>query len=261
MAAISKIKKIFVYADWIGISSQMTTPIYIGVLKTEQVRRSKEIFSFEATRERLVEYQTFVFTRSDLIAILRFAIPKRRQEQFWNFYGLCPRPLGKSINGKKRNIGCARRRAESKSTDGIRFLLKGVSDISRMGGLRFKLDKAGNFLDDKNEKAIPPFSSIRTLEEASIKMEKSESLEDPAFAKWLNILFVPGSSLGGARPKANVIGPDGYLWIAKFPSKGDRWDVGGWEMVVNELAIKSGLNISKAQAEKYYHKSYHPHFP
>ncbi len=88
-----------------------------------------------------------------------------------------------------------------------------------------------------------------------MKMEKSESLKDPAFAEWLNILFAPGSSLGGARPKANVIGPDGYLWIAKFPSKSDRW--GCWWLGDGgqRTGTKIRVNISKAKAEKYYHKN------
>ncbi|MBP3280421.1 MAG: HipA domain-containing protein, partial [Butyrivibrio sp.] len=61
----------------------------------------------------------------------------------------------------------------------------------------------------------------------------------------------PGSSLGGARPKATVVAPDGSLWIAKFPSKHDDIDSGAWEMVVHELALKCGLNVPEAKTEKF----------
>jgi serine/threonine-protein kinase HipA len=72
----------------------------------------------------------------------------------------------------------------------------------------------------------------------------------------LNILIAPGSSLGGARPKASVIDSDGNLWIAKFPSLNDEKDIGAWEMVVHDLALSCGLNIAEAKVEKFSNK-YH----
>jgi serine/threonine-protein kinase HipA len=130
------------------------------------------------------------------------------------------------------------------------FLL-GVFDQYRMGGLRFKLSEDGAFLDSNDAMAAPPMTSLRTLEEASLQLEKDDAMEDPSFAKWLNLLISPGSSLGGARPKASVIDPNGELWIAKFPSQKDDRDIGGWETVVNELAIKSGLSVAEGKARKF----------
>ena len=69
--------------------------------------------------------------------------------------------------------------------------------------------------------------------------------------KWLNMLIAPGSSLGGARPKASVIDSGGDLWIAKFPSINDTKDIGGWEMVTYKLAKKCGLNVAEAKVEKF----------
>jgi serine/threonine-protein kinase HipA len=65
------------------------------------------------------------------------------------------------------------------------------------------------------------------------------------------MLIAPGASLGGARPKASVIDEKDHLWIAKFPSVKDRTDIGAWEMVVNELAEKAGINIAKGMAKVY----------
>ena len=65
------------------------------------------------------------------------------------------------------------------------------------------------------------------------------------------MLIQPGSSLGGARPKATVQAPDGSLWIAKFPSRHDEFDSGVWEMVTHELAILCGLNVPEAKCERF----------
>ena len=67
----------------------------------------------------------------------------------------------------------------------------------------------------------------------------------------MKILLAPGSSLGGARPKASVMAPDGSLWIAKFPSKNDEWDSGAWEMVAHDLAMMCKLNVPEAKLERF----------
>jgi serine/threonine-protein kinase HipA len=127
------------------------------------------------------------------------------------------------------------------------FLL-GVYDDARMGGLRFKTETDGNFLSDDRDFATPPWTSLRELEAASAAFESDDSqLEE----KWIRQLIAPGSSLGGARPKATVMGPDGSLWIAKFPSKNDEQNTGAWEMVVHDLAVMCGLNVPEAKVEKF----------
>ena len=86
------------------------------------------------------------------------------------------------------------------------------------------------------------------MEEASRHFESDES---GLAEKWLNQLIKPGSSLGGARPKATVIDTKDQLWIAKFPSKNDENDVGAWEMVAHDLAALCGLNVPEAKLEKF----------
>jgi serine/threonine-protein kinase HipA len=119
-----------------------------------------------------------------------------------------------------------------------------------MGALRFKKEANGPFLHDNANLASPPWTSLRELEFASLQLEKN-TLTDKASLKWLNMLMAPGASLGGARPKASIIDPKNNLWIAKFPSGNDSVDIGGWEMVVNVLAKKAGLNIPDGQAKKF----------
>jgi serine/threonine-protein kinase HipA len=125
--------------------------------------------------------------------------------------------------------------------------LLGVHDSCRMGALRFRRQADLPFLDDDRELAAPPITSLRELEAASLALEEPGSDENPHFRQWLTALLAPGSSLGGARPKVNFTHPEGALWIAKFPSREDRRDVGAWEMVVHELARRSGLHVPDAQ--------------
>ncbi|QYM77916.1 HipA domain-containing protein [Horticoccus luteus] len=116
-----------------------------------------------------------------------------------------------------------------------------------MGALRFRRDAASPFLDNDHHLAAPPVASLRELEAASLALEAPDADELPEFRQWLTALLAPGSSLGGTRPKANFTDPDGALWIAKFPSREDRRDIGTWEMVVHQLAQAAGINVPDTQ--------------
>ncbi len=129
----------------------------------------------------------------------------------------------------------------------IDFLL-GVYDETRMGALRFKLDKDGPFLDDSHGTPTPPWASVRELQHAAELLESDEDSEE--VKKWLSILIAPGSSLGGARPKANITDDHGHLWIAKFPSKGDTIDKGAWEYLAYKLAVQCGVLMPESRIEK-----------
>lgn len=126
--------------------------------------------------------------------------------------------------------------------------LLGVCDAMRMGGIRFKSDTEGVFLSDEQETAAPPWATLRTLEYAARHFENEAS---GLAEKWLNQLIQPGSSLGGARPKATVVDPDGQFWIARFPSRHDEYDAGAWEKIVHDLAGLCGLNIPESKLEKF----------
>lgn len=124
--------------------------------------------------------------------------------------------------------------------------LLGAFDQTRIGALRFRMDGSASFLDAGGGDPAPPWTTLRTLESASRRFEDDETDESA-----LQILLKPGTSLGGARPKANVTAPDGSLWIAKFPSKDDDCDVGAWEFLVHELAGRCGLRVPEAMARKF----------
>jgi serine/threonine-protein kinase HipA len=122
--------------------------------------------------------------------------------------------------------------------------LLGISDKLRYGAIRFKSQSSGCYLSSIGDE-VPPITDIRTIEAAARGYELSS--DDTST---LHLLIGPGSSLGGARPKANIIDRDGRLWIAKFPSKNDTYDVGAWEMTEHDLAEKCGLNVPAARLLK-----------
>ncbi|MEX2447932.1 MAG: type II toxin-antitoxin system HipA family toxin [Solirubrobacterales bacterium] len=117
--------------------------------------------------------------------------------------------------------------------------LVGVNDLTRMGALRFERGRDGRFIADE-PLAIPPIARLRELEHWSRELEQGLSQEMSEEDRWISMLVAPGSSLGGARPKANYL-DRGALWIAKFPSREDRHDVGAWEFVVSRLAGAAGI--------------------
>ncbi|THB64562.1 MAG: type II toxin-antitoxin system HipA family toxin [Gammaproteobacteria bacterium] len=129
--------------------------------------------------------------------------------------------------------------------------LLGVHDSYRMGGIRFKREGASDFLDDNEDFAAPPIASLRELEHAAIQIEKDDNIESDEYYRWLKMLISPGSSLGGARPKACVTDENNHLWIAKFPNANDTCDVGGWEMVCYELALAAGVEMFPSEIHRF----------
>lgn len=130
----------------------------------------------------------------------------------------------------------------------IDYLL-GVNDEARQGALRFAESSGGPFLSIAEKRAIPPLVDLPKLLSATERfLDSDESTED------LKLLLAPGSSLGGARPKASVRDKDGMLAIAKFPRKDDEFNVVVWEAVTLELARKAGLDVPDWRLERILDK-------
>lgn len=234
-------RRIYVYYD----GEQVSSPVLMGVLSAVRLR-GKEIFSFEYDRSWLTDRRFSSFDPDLQLFGGRQYVPQGK-DNFGIFLDSAPDRWGRVL--------LERREAERARAEGRRIrtldetdCLLGVFDGSRMGALRFKLSPEGPFLDDDGETAAPPWTSLNELEEASLNLEDCPETQQ---SRWLRMLVAPGSSLGGARPKANVLDGDRNLWIAKFPSRRDRSDVGAWEAVCMELARRSGINVSEFKLEKY----------
>ena len=241
-------KRILVYAHWQDIKD----PALMGTL-TAVKGKGKESFSFEYNEVWLKSGFSQMID-PDLQMYSGAYYPRDDKENFGVFLDSCPDRWGRVLM-QRREAALARieKRPVEKLLESD-FLL-GVFDGHRMGALRFKTEAEGVFLNDNKEMATPPWTSLGELEDASLKFEEG-NIDDPDYVKWINMLIAPGSSLGGARPKASVVDKQHHLWIAKFPSRNDDKDVAAWEMVVKELAIKAGITIAEGRLQKF-NNNYH----
>ena len=240
MARTNNNREILVYANWIGLNE----PTLMGRLSAG-LTRGKEIFSFEYEKEWLdASYALYLDPNLQMYAGRQY-LPEDKSN-FGIFLDSSPDRWGRVLM-KRREALIARKEGRKENTLFETDYLLGVFDEHRMGGLRFKTDINGPYLNDNRQLASPPWTSLRELEYASEQLEKDDVVDDEDYAKWLNMLIAPGSSLGGARPKASVTDHKGHLWIAKFPSRYDDINTGAWEMVAQKLAVTSGLKVAEAK--------------
>lgn len=245
---MSSKKNILVYAHWEGFKE----PALMGILSATPAK-GKEVFSFEYTKEWLkLGFNHTIDPDLQLYSGQYF--PKEEKINFGVFLDSCPDRWGRILMERREAVLARKEKREPKNLHESDFLL-GVFDGHRMGGLRYKSEENGKFLNHDNNMAAPPWTSLRELEHASKKFEE-DNIHDEEYLKWINLLIAPGSSLGGARPKASVQDPQNRLWIAKFPSIKDTKNIGAWEMVVNKLAAKAGINVPESQIKQLNH-DYH----
>ncbi len=233
-------KTIFVYDNFSTEQPVLMGSLYVNVIK------GGESYSFEYDKDWLRKTGLTLTLDPELMPYSGRQYPTGK-----NIFGLfadaSPDRWGRVLMNKRERILAEKEgRKPSKLYDSDYLL--GVYDETRMGGIRFKANQEGPFLSDDKETAAPPWATLRTLEEASRNFENDET---GLTEKWLNQLIKPGSSLGGARPKATVVDTKDQLWIAKFPSKNDENDTGAWEMVAHDLAALCGLNVPEAKLEKF----------
>lgn len=231
---------ILVYADWF----ESNEPKLIGILSAHQ-GKGRKIFSFKYDTNWMATEKPFLFDPDiSWNSGQQFPVGKNN---FGIFNDAMPDTWGRTLM-KRREAQLAKEDGRSaKNSHEIDFLLR-VNDESRMGGLRYKLKTSGPFLNNDRINPTPPWSSIRELQYGISLIESDKDNKEAR--KWLNILLAPGSSLGGARPKANIVDEKGNLWIAKFPSKDDSIDKAAWEYLAYKLAIKSGLEMAESKIEK-----------
>lgn len=239
---------IYVYADWLGLEQ----PTLMGLLHSTSVR-GKEIFSFEYDRGWLVSQNSQILD-PELGLFTGMQYLNDDKPNFGIFLDSSPDRWGRTLMDRRE---AAQARSEGRQPRNLleTDYLLGVYDAHRMGGIRFKESPDGPFLNNNASMATPPWTSIPELEHASLKFEEDKD-HDTNDLKWLYLLLAPGSSLGGARPKASVLDNHGKLWIAKFPSLNDDRDIGGWEMVAHDLARHSGIRVPEVMTGQFYTKKH-----
>lgn len=237
---MSQTKEILVYADWYMYDS----PRLIGTLSFSALR-GKAVYSFEYDK-KWIKSGIAIDPELPLFSGLHYAASN---DNFGIFKDSSPDRWGQLLMKRREVLLSKIEKRVPRQLFGVDFLL-GVHDNHRMGGLRFKESESGEFLSNDKALAAPPWTSLRELEYAVEQYEKNADQLDEASLKWINQLIAPGSSLGGARPKADVVDTRGEQWIAKFPSRKDDYDVGLWEMIVHELAVMAKINVPNASVKK-----------
>ncbi|MHB1938909.1 MAG: type II toxin-antitoxin system HipA family toxin [Acidobacteriaceae bacterium] len=238
---------IAVYADWDGLPH----PLQLGLLHVQR-RTGREVFEFEFDADALAHPALAGLSLDPRLGLFPGRQhPPQGHETFGVFADASQDRWGRLLMQRRlerqKRAGEVPQSARLYESD---YLL-GVHDAFRVGALRFRLEDAGDFLDNRYDVAAPPFVQLRELEAASLALERDEDNTTEAGNDWLRMLIAPGGSLGGARPKASVVDPDGHLWIAKFPSVCDEHNVGGWELIVQTLARGCGLRVSESLARRF----------
>ncbi|MEG2470778.1 MAG: HipA domain-containing protein [Bacteroidales bacterium] len=242
-------KKLLVYADF----DWLTDIELIGELSYESLRGS-DSYAFQFNDEWLKKYGN-LFISADLNNYKGLQYTQPEKDIFGCFSDALPDRWGRTLLNRREQVLAAEEKRIVRRLSSFDYLV-GIDDLSRMGGFRFKETPDGDFINASNTLRIPPLTSIRELIHACDEIEKSEDKNELPDKKWLTQLVQPGSSLGGARPKASVIDTDKILYIAKFPSRKDDYNAGLWEHFSHLLAQKAGINAASTQVistnDKYH---------
>ncbi len=242
-------KRLYVYADF----DWMKEAALIGELSYESLRGS-DSYGFKYSDEWLKKYGN-LFLSEDLNNYPGQQYTQPGKDIFGCFSDALPDRWGRTLLNRREQILADEEMRPVRRLSSYDYLI-GIEDYSRMGGFRFKEELDGDFINMSDSLRIPPLTSIRELVVASHEIEKSEESNILPDKKWIAQLVQPGSSLGGARPKASVNDADKTLYVAKFPSRKDDYDVGLWEHLCHLLAAEAGINAATTkvlQTNDKYH--------
>lgn len=242
-------KTLYVYADF----DWLDEPMLVGELGYESLRGS-DSYAFKFDNDWLRQYGS-LFLSADINNYPGQQYTQPGHDIFGCFSDALPDRWGRLLLNRREQILATEERRPIRRLSSFDYLI-GIDDFSRIGGFRFKTIPDGDFINCDSHLRIPPLADLRSLVAASMEIEKSEEQNRLPEMKWIQQLVHPGSSLGGARPKAGVRGTDGCLYVAKFPSRNDDYDVSLWEHLSHLLAKKAGVTAAETSVistgEKYH---------
>ena len=242
-------KRLYVFADF----DWLKEPRLIGELSYEFLRGS-DSYGFCYSDDWLRDYGN-LFLSDDLNNYPGQQYTAPGKDIFGCFSDALPDRWGRTLINRREQILAKEEKRPVRRLSSFDYLV-GIEDYSRMGGLRFKDSLDGEYINASEVLRIPPITDIRELIAASSEIEKSEEENHLPERRWIEQLVQPGSSLGGARPKASVIDENKILHIAKFPSRKDDYDTGLWEHFSHLLAKKAGIHAAETRViftnDKYH---------
>lgn len=230
-------KKLFVYADFDWLES----PQLIGELSYDSVR-GNDTYGFAFDKGWLAKHDG-LFLSDDLNNYPGVQYTQPGKEIFACFSDALPDRWGRTLLNRREQIAATDENRSVRRLSSFDYLV-GIDDYSRVGAFRFSETKGGEFINTSQNFKVPPLASVRELMRAANEIELSEEEHVLPSKKWIVQLLHPGTSLGGARPKASVLDEDGSLTVAKFPSRKDDYDVAAWEHFCHVMARKAGINVA-----------------
>ena len=236
-------KKITVYADF----DFLATPQEIGALGYERVR-GKDHFVFEYSREWLKQHGGIMLS-GDLLNIPSLQHPRGGDNVFGFVKDSFPDRWGRLLLDRRERLKAQAEGRPVQMLTNYDYLI-GIEDFTRMGGIRYKDENSDEFINASAKYLVPPIENLRALCDACHEIELAEERNELPEQRWLDQLIDPGTSLGGARPKANVIDTDGKLYVAKFPSKKDLENTELIEHFSHRLAASAGINVAQTRTIK-----------
>lgn len=222
--------------DIYSVYLQRTTPQQVGTLRLNHIRgKLASVFSYAA--EWLQAPQAFALSPD----LPLDPYPKTCEGLFLCFQDCSPARWGKALLRRQENARAEAENRKPRTLLDSDFLLR-VNDATRQGAIRLSADDGKSFLAESGADSVPPLVALPRLLNAARNIDaRTETDAD------LRALVAPGSSLGGARPKASVLGTGGELLIAKFPSRNDDRDIPLWEYVTFMLARRAGIRTPEVQ--------------
>jgi len=240
---------LYVYGDF----DWLERPQLIGELGYESLRGS-DSYSFIYNNEWLSKYGN-IFLSADINNYPGQQYTQPGKDIFGCFSDALPDRWGRTLLNRREQIQAEEEKRSVRKLSSFDYLI-GIDDYSRMGGFRLKKEPNGSFINCAQSLPIPPLTDIHSLVVASIEIEKSEEKNILPDKKWIQQLVHPGTSLGGARPKAGVVDEKQQLYVAKFPSRKDDYDVALWEHLSHLLAKEAGVVAAETRiissGEKYH---------
>ncbi len=229
-------KKIFVYVD---LDEQ---PILVGRLWAH-TRNGRESATFEYENTWL-DFEKHFSLEPALPLNIGPHHSLLEKPLFGAIGDSAPDRWGRILMRRSERLAAERENRSSRSLMEIDYLLM-VNDEAREGAVRFSLEAGGEFLANTDHKKIPPLIDLPQLLNASERVTEDNATEED-----LKLLLAPGSSLGGARPKASVRDQGGHLAIAKFPNKLDETNIVLWEALALTLAKQAKIAVPISRIEK-----------
>ena len=233
-------KKITVYADFDFLSDAQE----IGTLGYEHVR-GKDYFVFEYSRDWLKQYGGILLS-GDLMNVPSLQHPRGNDNVFGFVKDSFPDRWGRMLLDRRERLTAQSEGRPTRMLTNYDYLI-GIEDFTRMGGIRYKEEDSDGFINASEKYLVPPIESLRALCDACHEIELAEERNELPEQRWLDQLIDPGTSLGGARPKANVVDTDGTLYVAKFPSKKDLENAELIEHFSHQLAARASIHVAKTR--------------